>query len=105
MARDLIPKELEKRGARVTVVEAYRTVPARDAQWPEGFRPDWIAFTSSSTVENFHALFGAEVLRGVQVASIGPVTSATARRLGIEVAVESKEHRVEGLVEAIVGAI
>ena len=101
VARDLIPTELEKRAARVTVVEAYRTVPARDVEWPEGLRPDWIAFTSSSTVENFHALFGAERLQGVRVASIGPVTSATARRLGMDVTVEAGEHTVEGLVEAI----
>ncbi|HYM09585.1 MAG TPA: uroporphyrinogen-III C-methyltransferase [Bryobacterales bacterium] len=103
-ARDLIPKELEKRGAQVTVVEAYRTVAAQGVEWPEKFRPDWIAFTSSSTVENFHALFGAERLQGVRVASIGPVTSATARRLGIEVAAEAQEHTVEGLAGALLAA-
>ncbi len=101
VARDLIPAELEKRGARVTVVEAYRTVPARNAKWPEGLRPDWITFTSSSTVENFHSLFGAARLDGVRVASIGPVTSATAGRLGIAVTVEPQNHTVEGLVSAI----
>ena len=73
-------------------------------EWPEGLRPDWIAFTSSSTVENFHALFGAERLKGVRVASIGPITSATARKLGIEVAVEAADHTAEGLVEAILNA-
>lgn len=104
VARDLIPKELEKRGARVTVVEAYRTAPAREAKWPEGLRADWVTFTSSSTVENFHSLYGKEKLDGVRVASIGPVTSATARRLGIEVAVEAREHTVDGLVEAMLEA-
>ncbi len=101
VARDLIPVELEKRGARVTVVDAYRTAPARGVEWPADFHPDWIAFTSSSTVENFHSLFGLAVLDGVKVASIGPVTSATARRLGIEVTVEPAKHTIEGLVEAI----
>jgi uroporphyrinogen III methyltransferase/synthase len=100
-ARDLIPAELEKRGARVVVVEAYRTVPARDARWPEDLHPDWVLFTSSSTVENFASLFGAERLRGVRVASIGPITSATAWRLGIEVAVEASSHTTEGLVDAL----
>ncbi|MBI3664735.1 MAG: uroporphyrinogen-III C-methyltransferase [Acidobacteria bacterium] len=101
VARDLIPKELEKRGARVTVVEAYRTVPARDAHWPDGLRPDWVVFTSSSTVENFHSLYGPARLQAARVASIGPVTSATARRLGIEVAIEAAEHTIDGLVAAI----
>lgn len=104
VARDLIPAELEKRGARVTVVEAYRTVPAREVQWPEGLRADWITFTSSSTVENFVALFGAERARGARVASIGPITSATARRLGIEVAAEAAEHTTAGLVAAILAS-
>jgi uroporphyrinogen III methyltransferase/synthase len=104
VARDLIPVELEKRGARVLVVEAYRTVPARDARWPDDLHPDWVLFTSSSTAENFVSLFGAERLRGVRVASIGPVTSATARRLGVEVSVEASRHSTEGLVEALLGA-
>ncbi len=103
-ARDLIPRELEARGARVTVVEAYRTVPAPAASWPAGLKPDWITFTSSSTVENFQSLYGAERLDGVRVASIGPITSATARKLGVEVAVEAAEHTVDGLVEAILSA-
>jgi uroporphyrinogen III methyltransferase/synthase len=102
VARDLIPIELEKRGARVQVVEAYRTVPARGVTWPEDVRPDWVLFTSSSTVENFVALFGAERLRGVRIGSIGPVTSATARRLGLEVSAEASVHTTHGLVDALV---
>jgi uroporphyrinogen III methyltransferase/synthase len=102
-ARDLIPKELEKRGARVTVVEAYRTVPPRDVQWPEHLHPDWIVFTSPSTVENFCALFGAGRAQGARVASIGPITSAAARRLGIPVTVEAARHTISGLLEAILG--
>jgi uroporphyrinogen III methyltransferase/synthase len=104
VARDLIPVELEKLGARVVVVEAYRTVPARGATWPEDLRPDWVLFTSSSTVENFVLLFGAECLRGARVASIGPVTSAAARRLGIDVAVEAASHTTNGLVQSVVAA-
>ncbi len=101
-ARDLIPAELEKRGARVTLVEAYRTVRPPQARWPDDFNPDWITFTSSSTVENFCSLYGAERLEGVRVASIGPITSATARRLGLGVAVEANEHTFDGLVDAII---
>lgn len=104
VARDLIPKELEKFGARVSVVEAYRTVPAAGVAWPADLHPDWVLFTSSSTVENFVALFGAGRLRNARVASIGPVTSATARRLGVEVAVEAAQHTTEGLVDALLAA-
>jgi uroporphyrinogen-III synthase len=72
-------------------------------------KPDWITFTSSSTVRNFVAMAGAEaiagVLAGVKVASIGPITSATARELGIEVTVEASVFTMDGLVEAILRAV
>jgi len=35
------------------------------------------------------------------IACIGPVTSATARELGLRVDLEASEHTVEGLVEAL----
>jgi len=42
-------------------------------------------------------------LRGVSVASIGPITSRTARDLGAEVTVEANPYTVDGLVQAITG--
>jgi len=99
VARDLVPVELAKRGAQVDVVEAYRTVvPAIVPPQP---RPDWITFTSSSTVRNYVAALGAGSLAGVKIASIGPVTSATARELGIEITAEASVYTIDGLVEAI----
>jgi uroporphyrinogen III methyltransferase/synthase len=106
VARDLVPTELAKRGAQVDVVEAYRTVVPADcaARIAAVFarKPDAIAFTSSSTVQNFVAAAGsAAVLGGVQVASIGPITSETARRLGVAVAAQAREFTLDGLVEAL----
>jgi uroporphyrinogen-III synthase len=104
VARDLVPVELARRGAVVDVVEAYRTaVPEGAFDLPE--KPDLITFTSSSTVRNFVAMAGAEALAGVKVASIGPITSATARELGIELTVEASVFTVDGLVEAILRAV
>ncbi len=108
VARDLAPAELTKRGALVEVVEAYRTVVPRDTaeRIREVFfgesKPDWITFTSSSTVANFVQAAGAHTLEGVRVASIGPVTTATARRYGVEVTVEASPYTIEGLVGAII---
>jgi uroporphyrinogen III methyltransferase/synthase len=108
VARDLVPVELSKRGAQVDVVEAYRTVPPADAAsrakkiFGAKDRPDWITFTSSSTVKNFLEIAGKEALEGVRVASIGPVTTATARECGLEVAVEAKPYTLDGLLAAIV---
>jgi uroporphyrinogen-III synthase/predicted O-methyltransferase YrrM len=107
VARDVVPAELARRGAEVEVVEAYRTAiperaPALARKIFGGARkPDWITFTSSSTVANFVAAAGAEALAGVRVASIGPVTTATARRHGIRVTAEARAYTMEGLIEAM----
>ncbi len=39
------------------------------------------------------------------MASIGPVTSATLRELGLPVDIAAKEYTIPGLIEAIVGAV
>ena len=107
VARDVLPRELGARGACVDVVEAYRTVvpegAARKAAdlFSGGRKVGWITFTSSSTVQNFVQAAGTDVLRGVKVASIGPVTTATAKELGLTVTVEAKVYTTDGLVDAI----
>ena len=103
VARDTIPVELERRGAQVDVVEAYRTEkPAFAASEPP--RADCITFTSSSTVRNFVELYGAGALRGMKAISIGPVTTATARELGVEITAEAHPFTIEGLVDAVLRA-
>jgi len=47
------------------------------------------------------AAAGGQSLEGVKIASIGPITSATARELGLTVDVEANPHTVPGLVAAI----
>jgi uroporphyrinogen III methyltransferase/synthase len=104
-ARDLLPKELGALGAIVDVAFAYRTVAetsdrteARSRLAREG--ADMITFTSSSTVENFLGL-GLPWPAGMQVASIGPITSKTARDRGLTIGVEATRHDIPGLVDAI----
>jgi uroporphyrinogen III methyltransferase / synthase len=105
VARDLLPTELERRGAVVDVVEAYRTVipPAltRQAADTLGRKVDWITFTSSSTVKNLVEAVGAQRLQGLRCASIGPVTTATLRQNGLDVTAEAATYTIPGLVEAL----
>jgi uroporphyrinogen III methyltransferase/synthase len=107
VARDVIPIELSKLGALVDVVEAYRNVvpPNAAARAHESFsnekKPDWITFTSSSTVKNLLAIIGREALEGVRIASIGPVTSATLCANGLKVDAEAKQFTLDGLIDAI----
>lgn len=112
VARDVIPRELRRAGASVDVVEAYETVMPkasrtrlRAALKNPGRKPDVITFTSSSTVRNFVTLMGRmEVPAGIRLASIGPVTSATLKELGLKVDVEASEFTIPGLVSAIIAS-
>jgi uroporphyrinogen III methyltransferase/synthase len=104
-ARDVLSKQLTDLGAIVDEGFAYRTVAetrdttgARRRFVEEG--ADLITFTSSSTVENFLALDLPWPQR-MQVASIGPITSKTARGHGLKVDLEARRHDIDGLVEAI----
>ncbi|HJT82579.1 MAG TPA: uroporphyrinogen-III C-methyltransferase [Chthoniobacterales bacterium] len=104
-ARDVLPKSLSALGAIVDEGFAYRTVMetrdltgARQRFAEEG--ADLITFTSSSTVENFMAL-GLPLPKQTKVASIGPITSRTARQAGLKVDVEARRHDIDGLVSAI----
>jgi len=105
-ARDVLPDALADRGAEVDVVALYDTVaePLGDAQREALAGAEAITFTSSSTVRFLLEALGSDraALDGARVVSIGPVTSATARELGLEVATEATRHDIDGLVEALI---
>ena len=106
-ARPVLPDELRRRGATVDVVTVYDTVSAASLPCPAADMEaaDYIAFTSSSTVRHFVALMGAAGLAArlgaVRLASLGPVTSATLRELGLPVAVEAGVFTAAGLAAAL----
>ncbi|MBW3574137.1 MAG: uroporphyrinogen-III C-methyltransferase [Actinobacteria bacterium] len=106
VARDILPEGLRGAGWEVDVVEAYRTRPTRPA--PEALAAagaaDAVTFTSSSSVAGYLEVAGLAAVPPV-VASIGPVTSATARNLGLTVAAEADVHTLDGLVDALVRAL
>jgi len=109
-AREIIPQELEKMGARVTAPVIYRNI-LPDRLCPETILAlekrcvDCITFTSSSTALNMAELLGADLLvnmlKGVAVASIGPVTSKTCRDLGLKVDIQPDEFTLSALSGAI----
>jgi uroporphyrinogen III methyltransferase/synthase len=113
-ARDVLPKELARRGATVDVVPAYRTVmPAERADevralLAEG-RVDAIAFTSSSTVRNFVEMVGRDAAPGLlaraTVAAIGPITAETATRFGLRVDLVPEAYTIPALTEALLARL
>jgi uroporphyrinogen III methyltransferase/synthase len=112
VARDVLPRALEARGAQVDVVEAYRTVlPASGLagevrQLLEQGAVAVVTFTSPSTVTNFSSLVGdvdlSHLLREAVVACIGPVTAEMARSYGLTPTIVPDEYTVPALVRAIV---
>jgi len=110
IARDVIPDKLRELGAEVFHVTAYETAApehsSRDLR--DVFNRHGVnlaTFTSSSTVENFFALFPEQerqnITETLQAASIGPMTSRTLREHGVEPVIEADVHTIPGLIDAI----
>lgn len=104
-SRDVIYKELMKRQAIVDECLAYQTVPetedvtgARARFAAEG--ADIITFTSSGTVKHFMEL-QLPLPKGIRIASIGPVTTATLAQYGLKPDMEAPLHTIPSLVETI----
>jgi len=109
-AREVLPEALQAAGADVDVVAAYRTLPAPpETMEPlrEGLRHnevDVVLLTSSSTVTNLCSALGQEaamLLSRACLASIGPITTAQAKKLGLTVGVEAATFTVPGVVQAL----
>ncbi len=112
-AREILPDQLRKMGARVDVVDAYQTVSPKETT--AGVREmlikgtvDMVTFTSSSTVTNFVGMFGSdqqrltdEWMKGVKVACIGPITADTARKQGFSVDLMPADYTIEALTNVI----
>jgi len=110
--RDL-PEALEALGAIVDDIACYRTVPETEdvggaAQKLLETGADWLTFTSSSTVEHFHARFNLPALLKkypqIKIASIGPETSKALAALGLKAALEARQHTIAGLVQVLLEA-
>ncbi|MDH5543033.1 MAG: uroporphyrinogen-III C-methyltransferase [Nitrospinota bacterium] len=110
-AREVLPDTLREKGAEVNVVTAYRT-HRPDARKDELFEAikngdaDMVTFTSSSTVSNFVSMFSdteiEEIRKKLRVASIGPITTTTAKKFGFKIDVEPAEYTMDALTKKIV---
>ena len=113
IGREVVADNLRKGGAVVTEVIAYRTVldDSQSDGGPDIYRMlldgelQVVTFTSASAVKNFVQIYGADqaadLLSRTCVATIGPVTSEAAARLGIKVTVQASPYTVPAMVEAI----
>ena len=110
-ARSLLPEQLAGMGAEIDVIPVYRTVvpdasrALAERAWSVDPVPDWVTVTSSSTARMLAQLVPLDHLRRSKVASIGPVTSATVRELGLPVAIEAHRFTTEGIADALCLAV
>lgn len=110
IARKILPETLKSIGAEINEVTAYKTIEgAGDTEelvkLLEEKKIHVFTFTSSSTVKNFISKLGnrnvQELLKDTIIACIGPITSATAKNLGLKVDVEAEEYTIDGLLKSI----
>ena len=109
-AREQLPSMLKQAGLTVDVVPAYETRPIGEEkaaglrQLLENRLVDTVIFTSSSMVSSTVEALGTDavpILKHVHVASIGPVTTATAERLGVKVGTTAAIYTVAGLLDSL----
>jgi uroporphyrinogen III methyltransferase / synthase len=109
-AREELPAVLSAAGFSVDVVPAYQTKAiAADKcielkRMFEDKEVDTVLFTSSSMVQSTVQALSPDaqrLLASVEVASIGPITSATATRFGVNVDVEATVYTVPALLDTL----
>ena len=109
LARQVLVDSLVQLGADVHEVIAYQTVLADAADTQllleklQAKEIHVVTFTSSSTVTNFLKLVGdhRDLLDGITVACIGPITAETAEKHGLQVDICAEQYTIDGLVTAI----
>ncbi len=110
VARDVVPDALRAAGCEVDVVSVYKTrSPPRAlleglSALLDGGEIDAVTFTSSSTVEHLCDALEAravELLAKTCIASIGPITTETAKKRGLRVDVVAEVSTIAGLVTAL----
>jgi uroporphyrinogen III methyltransferase/synthase len=108
--RDVLVKQLTHLGAVVTEVPVYTTkrVGASGAALRNALAAgtvDAVTFSSSSTARNFAEIFTEEERQAwfasLTVASIGPITAATAAEYGLLTRVMPSEYTIPALARAI----
>jgi len=105
-----LPQILEQAQVQVDDVPLYAAQPVKGDC--EKLKQDiaagtiyWLTFASPSAVRAFFDQIPSNVINGssTKVASIGPVTSAELKALGVRVDAEAAEHTIDGLLAAMEG--
>lgn len=105
-SREVLSNGLRDLGASVDMVAMYRSVPdeavgTRLNAIIDAGEVDIITFASGSAVDGFVSLVGEARARKMRAVTIGPITSAAARKQGIVLVAEAAEATIDSLVDAV----
>jgi len=109
-AREIFPEKIRELGGKVDIPVAYRTIKPesrgkRLRRFLKEGRISIATFTSAATFTNFKEIMGEdadELLKGVVIAAIGPVTAKAVKQAGLYADIMPKEATIEALVEEII---
>jgi uroporphyrinogen III methyltransferase/synthase len=110
VAREIFPEKVREFGGKIDVPVAYRTIKPesrgkRLRRFLKEGRISIATFTSAATFNNFREIMGDdadELLEGVTIAVIGPVTAKAVENAGLHVDIMPKEATIEAMVEKII---
>jgi uroporphyrinogen III methyltransferase/synthase len=109
-AREIFPEKVKELGGEIDVPVTYRTIKPesrgkRLKRFLKEGRISIATFTSASTFNNFREIMekdADELLKGVTIAAIGPVTAKAVENAGLHVDIVPKEATIEAMVEEII---
>jgi len=109
-AREIFPEKVRELGGEIDVPVAYRTIKPesrgkRLRRFLKEGRISIATFTSAATFNNFREIMrkdADELLKGVTIAVIGPVTAKAVENAGLRVDIMPKEATIEAMVEEII---
>lgn len=109
-AREIFPEKVRELGGEIDVPAAYRTVkPEHHGKRLRRFlregRITIATFTSAATFNNFLDMLDSDardLLKGVAIAVIGPVTAKAVEKAGYSVDIMPREATIEAMVKEII---
>jgi uroporphyrinogen III methyltransferase/synthase len=110
VAREIFPDKVRELGGTIDVPVAYRAVKPdmhgkRLRRFLKEGRITIATFTSAATFNNFREILreeADELLKGVAIAVIGPVTARAIEKAGLKVTIMPQESTVEAMTDEII---
>ncbi|MBM4141705.1 MAG: uroporphyrinogen-III C-methyltransferase [Nitrospira sp.] len=109
-AREIFPEKIRELGGQIDLPVAYRAIKPEFAgkrlrRFLKEGRISIATFTSAATFNNFREITkedADDLLKGVAMAVIGPVTAEAIKKAGLKVDIMPKEATIEALVDEII---